>query len=149
MARSTHEIIAELNAFQPDDFAEHWLSEGWERLYDVCDELINAENPEQGSDTLFALFERLEGKDLGSPGPIVHALEKLPNYGSKLVSEVQRKPTTYTVRMLNRILNSQLPPERRQFLLGLLTATLSHPSASEATQTEAQNFIEYQRSKTV
>lgn len=145
MAKQTREIVAELDAFQPDDFEDDWLGEGYHRLRAACAELLETPSPEQGADALFALFERLEGKDLGPPGPVVHTLEKLTDYQTKLVPVVQRKPTTYTVWMVNRVLNMSPSPEHRQFLLGLLQVVLSHPLASETTKADAQRFLEYQQ----
>ena len=147
MARSTQEIIAELNAFQPSDFEEDWLGEGWEHLYTVCAELADTLHPEHGAEALFALFERLEGKNLGSPGPIVQTLEKLADYQTDLIVAMQRQPTTYSVWMVNRVLNTPLTPELRRYWLDLLRAALSHPSASEATKADAERFIEYQNSQ--
>lgn len=149
MARLTQEVIAELDAFQPIDFEEHCLGKGWEHLYDVCEELTDTLHPEQGAEALFAMLERIEGKDLGSPGPIVHTLEKLANYQRGLIMAVQRKPTTYTVWMVNRVLNAPLTPELRLFWLELLRATLAHPLASTATKADAEGFIEYQEAKDV
>lgn len=147
MARSTQEVISELNAFQPGDFEADWLGEGWEHLYDVCAELSDTPYPEHGAETLFALFERLEGKDLGSPGPIVQTLEKLADYQTDLIEAMQRKPTTYTVWMVNRVLNTPLTLELRQYWLDLLRASLFHSSASEATKADAEGFIKYQNSR--
>lgn len=147
MPRQTQEIIADLDAFQPEDFEEDLLGEGYSHLHTVCAELRETPHPEQATDSLFALFERLEGKDLGLPGPVVHTLETLADHQTKLVLAVQRKPTTYTVWMLNRVLNAPLPPSRREFFLNLLQATLSHPLASTATKADADHFIEHQQSR--
>ena len=149
MTRSIREVIAELDAFQPANFEEDILEEGFDHLYDVCAELADTLHPEYGAEALFALLERIEGKDLGSPGPAVQALEKLADYQAGLIGSMQRKPTTYTVWMVNRVLNTPLTPELRQYWLGLLQATLSHVSASEETKAEAERFIEYQNSQVV
>ena len=149
MAKQIQEVMADLDAFQPEDFEEDCLGEGYSRLHTVCAELMETPHPEQAADSLFALFERLEGRDLGLPGPVVHTLEELADYQTKLILAVQRKPTTYTVWMLNRVLNAPLPPERREFLLDLFQATLSHPLASTATKADVGGFIEYQQSRAV
>ncbi|WP_242499325.1 hypothetical protein [Flavobacterium sp. 140616W15] len=58
-------------------------------------------------DTLFSILESNPGEDFGMPGQIVHFLESFykNGYEEKLLGSLQRKPTSHTVWMLNRIIN--------------------------------------------
>ena len=95
------------------------------------------------ADDMFELMERLDGVDLGSPGPLVHALESTgAAYEPGLEASVRRKPSPLSVWMVNRILNTDRPDRRHWF--DLLTLALAHPLASEATQTDARNFLAQQ-----
>jgi hypothetical protein len=98
---------------------------------------------------MFAVMERLPGADMGSPGPLVHTLEKLGGYEKELVLSVARCPTTLSVWMVNRILNSDLTPADRRKYLALLEQAFVHPKATEGVRHDARRFIDYQNGKTV
>jgi len=83
--------------------------------------------------------------DLGSPGPLVHTLERMRgHYESELVESVRRRPTPLAVWMVNRVLNATRAPEQRQIYLDLLRIVAEHPTASDKAQEEARRFIEHQ-----
>lgn len=133
------QIVSELRLFEPNDFLDY-VPEKLDRLIDA---LMESPNPELGIPELFALMERLPDCDLGSPGPIVHALERM-NYADELEASIQRSPTPLTIWMVNRMLNTELSAERRQHLLDLLVSVETHPQANEAARSEARDFIEFQ-----
>ncbi len=58
-------------------------------------------------DTLFSILESNPDEDFGMPGQIVHFLESFykNGYEEKLLESLQRKPTSHTVWMLNRVIN--------------------------------------------
>ena len=61
-------------------------------------------------------MERLDGVELGTPGPLVHTLETLRGgYEMLLAESVRRKPTLLSVWMVNRILNVN-PPDAESWL---------------------------------
>ena len=83
--------------------------------------------------------------DLGSPGPLVHTLERMRgHYERELVESIKRRPTPRAIWMVNRILNGTRVPEQRQFYMDLLRFAAEHPSAPEVARYEAQHFIQYQ-----
>ena len=136
------QIVSELRLFEPKDFLDYVP----QKLDQLIDALMESPNPELGIPELFALMERLPDSDLGSPGPIVHALERM-NYADELEATIQRNPTPLTIWMVNRILNSELSAERRQHLLDLLVSVETHPQANEAARAEERDFIEFQSSQ--
>ena len=88
-------------------------------------------------------MERLDGVDLGTPGPLVHTLEAWRgSYEPLLAESVRRKPTPLSVWMVNRILNAQ-PPDAESWL-ALLWSVADLPAASAATKAQAEQFIKYQ-----
>lgn len=93
----------------------------------------------------FYFVERNEAADLGVPGPLVHFLEQFyPAYVDDLCASVERKPTTYTVWMLNRILNTSLRTVDRNRLLKVLKAATQHSSASPVAREQAVDFLRLQ-----
>lgn len=81
------------------------------RLDSLCEDIIKINK--EGLDTsiliesLFKILENNSEYDFGMPGEIVHALETYYKKGleQELLKSLDRKPTFYTVWMLNRILN--------------------------------------------
>jgi hypothetical protein len=92
---------------------------------------------------MFDLIERLDDVDLGSPGPLVHALESTGTaYERSLEASLRRKPAPLSVWMVNRILNTDRA-DRRSWL-DLLAMAAAHPLASKATRADVQDFLAFQ-----
>jgi hypothetical protein len=146
MGRSLTEIAADLDSLTPHDFDPMNVeSDGDDRLRAVCKELAERDDAAQWAPLLYSLMERLDEVDLGSPGPIVHALETWDNYGQLLAESLHRKPTPLTVWMANRVLNLD-PPDALRWL-DLLRSAQTHPAASSAARAEARDFLEYQAAR--
>ena len=97
---------------------------------------------------MFSVMERLPDADLGSPGPLVHTMERWRGgYENELVNSVRRCPSMLSVWMVNRILNSDLPDNTRRTYVSPLHYAATHPSASEDVRESAREFIEFQTRK--
>src|ERR1700722_19323310 len=107
MTRSVAEIAADFDSLTARDFDYAVVGAGgWQRLDELCDEMRAVNDPAACAPQLFRTMERLDGVDLGTPGPLVHTLESWPGRYEKLLAEsVRRKPTPLSVWMVNRILN--------------------------------------------
>ena len=108
---------------------------------------VNAiENPTEVFHQAFRFFEAHAGADLGVPGPLVHFLERFyPQYIDELCASVARKPTTYTVWMLNRVLNVELPQPTRERLVALLRTVAANSVTEPDVRQQAERFLERQR----
>src|SRR5262249_52161463 len=83
---------------------------GWERLDELCDEMRAVDHPAACAPVMFRTMERLDGVELGNPGPLVHALETWRGSSEKLLAQsVRRKPTPPWGWMVNRRLKARLP----------------------------------------
>lgn len=149
MARSFEQIVAGLAALKAEDFDYHKPGfDGNERLHELTKELMALPQPERGIRALFDVMERMPDADLGSPGPLVHTLERMRGrHESELVESIKRLPTPTAVWMVNRILNATHDREEREFYMDLLRFAAEHPTAPESAKHEAQHFIEYQTRK--
>jgi len=145
MARTLNEIAADLDSLAVRDF-DLWNEDanGMERLNDLTEELYQLNLPEPAANLMLRFMERLNGSDIGSPGPLVHTLEKLAGYERQLFESVERKPTPVNVWMISRILNVTAEVEKRKPLIALLRQVMSHPLASEETRKDAEDFLKYQ-----
>jgi hypothetical protein len=92
--------------------------------------------------TVFAYFETHNTADLGSPGPLIHYLERsFPEYVEALISSIIRRPVSYTLWMANRILNAHIEESMRAQLLQALECSRKHPLATEDERLQAIEFI--------
>src|SRR5262245_61508811 len=144
MPRMVTEIAADLDALAARDFDySNTGARGWERLDELCDELREVNDPAVCAPVIFRTMERLEGVNLGTPGPLVHTLETWRGRYERLLAEsVKRRPTVLSVWMVNRILNVR--PLDGELWLALLRNVAHDPAASDKTKAEAKRFIEYQ-----
>lgn len=110
----------------------------------MTDAVMSAAAPENAIPELFGVMERLPDADLGSPGPLVHTLERLHGYRDELVRSVRRQPSLLSVWMVNRILNANLSEDARRSYMTLLNEAHRHPNASESVREVARGFIEFQ-----
>jgi hypothetical protein len=143
------EIITGLRSLQAADFDWNDVdASGWERLAELTDALMSVDNPEKFIPELFSVMERLPDSDLGSPGPLVHTLERLHGYENELVRSITRCPSVLSVWMVNRILNADLPDDVRRSYMVVLEKAATHPSALQSVREDARDFIEFQMRKT-
>ena len=152
MTRSLDEIRRDFDVLSAKDFnPENPGAEGIQRLSSLTGELIALDVPSESAELLLRFIERsssFEGIDprfdLGTPGPLVHTLERLQNYREHLVSSVQRQPTPLTVWMVNRVINGAEDQDQRELWLVLLRKCQSHPRSSSATREEVEEFLRFQ-----
>ena len=145
MPLTADQMIAALHAFEADEeFDENQF-----RLYPVTDGFDELPDRERVVPAMFALMERFPDAYLGSPGPLVHSIESLGvgRYESLLVESVRRQPVELNVWMVNRILNTELRPERRRELLDLMRSVPGHPKVTPRIAELARGFLEHQATR--
>lgn len=135
-----NDIIAALNTFEPG----HDDTDNLCRLYEIFSDFRSLPQRGRAMPAMFFLLERFPDAEFGVPGPLVHELEAIPDYLPLLRDSVRRQPTSYTVWMINRLLNTTLPGEQRESWLSELRAALDHPLASEQTRKAAERYLIYQ-----
>src|SRR5205814_10377679 len=78
MPRTFEQIIEGLAALNAEDFDYHTPGfDGHEQLHELTEELMALPQPERAIRALFDVMERMPDADLGSPGPLVHTLERM------------------------------------------------------------------------
>jgi hypothetical protein len=144
MNRSVAEIASDLDALTSHDFDyANPGARGWERLDELCDEMRAVNDPATFAPVMFRAMERMDGVELGTPGPLVHTLETWRGGYEKLLAEsIRRKPTPLSVWMVSRILNAR--PSDAEAWMALLRNVVDNPAASAEAKAEAAGFIEFQ-----
>jgi hypothetical protein len=142
MHSTTNEMIAALDAFEPDT----GYDENQFRLYPIIEKFATFPDKERVIPAMFSLMERFPDTYLGTPGPLVHSIESLgiEKYETLLVESVHRRPTELNTWMVNRILNTKLDASHRERLLELLRIVLRHPKAPVRVANSARHFLEFQ-----
>ncbi len=144
MENNLNRFCESLNLLDPDKHTDNLVT----LLYEITD--LVEEEPDISScyETIFRFIENCKDADIGSPGPLVHLIEKhYPDYVSELLASIKTKPTNSSIHMLNRILNSELTAEDRKEYLSLLKFASQNKAASEIAREEANEFYEHQLSK--
>lgn len=118
------------------------------QLYNLTDMIDNEKDISQTYESIFYFIENNPDADIGSPGPLIHLIEKFyPEYLPRLIQSLKTKPTNNTVYLLNRILNSSLPIEKREEYLLILVNVVNNKSIDQLVRDEAKEFYEYQTNK--
>jgi hypothetical protein len=136
MIESLESFAERLNAMDPDDDA-------FVLRVDDLVEKTNLRLLESIYPIVFRFFEAHPESYCGMPGTLVHVIEDYyPNYVDELIDSVSRAPSTNTVLMVNRILNSQIDSKLRHRLLQCLKDVTMQSNVSTLVQDEARSFWE-------
>jgi hypothetical protein len=123
--------IAESKDFAAESYA---LSERWISL-DVGVEAV---------EPIFRFMEAHPNIDFGSPGPLVHFVERFfgSGYEEKLLDSLARKPTQHTVWMMNRLINGVDKAGLRHRYIVVLRRARLHPDADWDARKQIDHFLE-------
>jgi hypothetical protein len=143
MPRTFDQLLSDFAALKPGDFDDEFA--GLDKLRALTDELMTLPQPQRAIPALFAVMERMPDTEMGTPGPLVHALERMRGlYEHELIESVKRQPANLSVWMVNRILNGTRDSRQRQVYLDLLRIAAEHPTAPESVRHGAEHFIQHQ-----
>ena len=140
-------IIRQLSEFTPfgDDDLEN---DNVHYLYDLLEPLNGSIQSERAIEPIFYLIEKYPHADLGTPGPLVHFLEKLVGkYEQPLYRSLERRPTPLAVWMLNRIINAEKDSNQKNRLMDIMAGLLSNAQIDSVTEEWVQEFLEFQNKR--
>ena len=109
-------------------------------MMDCMEEIEENYNQLDSVQPLLRLMERHPLTDFGSPGPIVHFVERFykKGYEEELLLSLKRMPTLHTVWMLNRIINGT---DQAEVYLELLKEISENASYNKEIREEALHFL--------
>jgi hypothetical protein len=138
---TTDQIIAIFHNFVPFEETDP-ENDNVSFFYEITDLLVANDDGEKAIAPIFQMIEKYPHADFGSPGPLVHTLESfIGKYEPYLYESLQRKPTSLTVWMLNRIINGAKEPGRKRHLITRLTALLGSPGIDDEIRRDVQHFL--------
>ena len=108
-------------------------------MMDCMEEIEEKYNQLDSVQPLLRLMERHPLTDFGSPGPIVHFVERFykKGYEEELLLSLKRMPTLHTVWMLNRLINGT---DQAEVYLELLKEISENASCDKEIREEALHF---------
>jgi hypothetical protein len=136
------DLETRIRRLRSEDFEE---GDGMSELRTIVEELESEPDPRWAVGVLFDALERLDGADLGAPGPIVHFLEAVGGYEEELRRSLNRKPTSYALWMVNRILNGTHGAPRESWLEEMRKVSMRHDIKTELAD-EAKDYLSFQAS---
>ena len=109
-------------------------------MMDCMEEIEENYNQLDSVQPLLRLMERHPLTDFGSPGPIVHFVERFykKGYEEELLLSLKRMPTLHTVWMLNRLINGT---DQAEAYLELLKEISENASYNKEIREEALHFL--------
>ena len=109
-------------------------------MMDCMEEIEENYNQLDSVQPLLRLMERHPLIDFGSPGPIVHFVERFykKGYEEELLLSLKRMPTLHTVWMLNRLINGT---DQAEVYLELLKEISENASYNKEIREEALHFL--------
>ena len=109
-------------------------------MMDCMEEIEENYNQLDSVQPLLRLMERHPLTDFGSPGPIVHFVERFyqKGYEEELLLSLKRMPTLHTVWMLNRLINGT---DQAEVYLELLKEISENTSYDKEIREEALHFL--------
>ena len=112
-------------------------------MMDCMEEIEENYNQLDSVQPLLRLMERHPLTDFGSPGPIVHFVERFykKGYEEELLLSLKRMPTLHTVWMLNRLINGT---DQAEVYLELLKEISENTSYDKEIREEALHFLSIQ-----
>ena len=127
-------IIQKMEAgMQDNEDFETVMMDCMEEIEEKCNQLDSVQ-------PLLRLMERHPLTDFGSPGSIVHFVERFykKGYEEELLLSLKRMPTLHTVWMLNRLINGT---DQAEVYLDLLKEISENASYDKEIREEALHFL--------
>ncbi|WP_342644773.1 hypothetical protein [Mucilaginibacter sp. CSA2-8R] len=144
MNRSTSTLIKIINNFKPFN-EDNSVDDHESFFYDITDELYANADGKIAISAVIKLIERYPNADFGSPGPLVHWLEKYPHqYESILYDSIKKCPVPLTIWMLNRIINAERDNLHYAILINLLTEVSEKEHVHQSAKDMAVQCLAYQ-----
>jgi hypothetical protein len=135
------QVLAALEAFAPSGDEDEDVA----RLGRITDQLTNTEQIVAATPAMLRVFERYPGALLGSPGPLVHCIERagLETFLPMLLESFRSHPNRMTLWMLERCLRSEPSTQSRFSILQALREVRGAPHGGDLHDDIDEDLAEY------
>ncbi|MDP1919470.1 MAG: folylpolyglutamate synthase/dihydrofolate synthase family protein [Myxococcales bacterium] len=136
-------LLTALDEFTPGDDPDATMS----ALGHVLDRGRPGLDPARFRTAVFALLERFPDAEFGTPGALIHEVERRGGFEDELQASLSRQPTFLTVSMVNRLMNLTDEPSRLSRWASVLEAVTTHLNAPDWVQKAASRYLAHQRAR--
>lgn len=134
--RTSQDIIADINQFEPED--GNWL-----RLERLLNELWESGDQEHFTNELLRVFEKFPDEDgAGVFWSIIHGVENFDAYEGQLIDSLNRQPSEMGLIMLRRIKNTGAKTVNGIEINKIVTDLLSNERTTPTLRQEIISFLE-------
>ena len=121
------------------------IAEDFLETEEALSQIIQTEDSAELIKQILNFMEANPDIDYGMPGPLVHYMERyfLKGYEELLYESVSKSPTSHTLWMLNRIMNSPKLPDRDKYI-ELLKSVSKKENIPQNVREEARSYYEFQ-----
>jgi hypothetical protein len=94
-------------------------------------------------DPILKFMETHPAIDYGSPGALVHFIERfwMKGYEERLVASLNRRPTEHTTWLLNRVINGVKDSQVRDGYITIMRDIASNPAIEDEARALASDFF--------
>lgn len=128
-------IIKKIERFIPQN-------DGWYELEEALEELYNSNNPELGLNAMLSIYERYPDEDNDILWGMLHGIEEIKDYETKIIESIKRKPSFFGVLIINRMLNDGVTTIDNIKLIDILNKVIDNPSSTDYIKQKAIRFLE-------
>lgn len=136
-------LLAALDAFTPGDDPDETMR----ALSQTVSRGRPGLDPVRFRRAVFALLERFPDAEFGTPGALVHEVERRSGFEADLEASLARQPTFLTVSMVNRLMNLTEAPAALLRWSTVLDGVTAHLRAPDWVQKAARRYLEHQRAR--
>lgn len=136
-------LLAALDEFTPGDDPDATMS----ALGHVLERGRPGLDPARFRKAVFALLERFPDAEFGTPGALIHEVERRGGFEDELQASVSRQPTFLTVSMVNRLMNLTDEQSRLAGWATVLEGATTHQKAPDWVQKAASRYLAHQRAR--
>jgi hypothetical protein len=139
------ETIAALDNFVP--IGEEHVDVA--RLDEIVDRLVDTEQIKEAIPAMLRVFERFPHTVLGSPGPLVHCVERagIETFLPMVLESFKRHPNRMTLWMIDRCLWTGVPTPLQLSILSTLREVRRAPHAVDLHDEIDERLEEYGKSR--
>jgi len=110
---------------------------------ELVDQLLLSDHPSEAVPEILRCMEDHPAADYGSPGPLVHFVERFykKGYEAELVASIQRRATPHTLWMLNRVINGTQEPNEKAGFIKVMLDVEQNRELGEDTKRAVRQFL--------
>jgi dihydrofolate synthase / folylpolyglutamate synthase len=143
LAQRFERLLAALDEFAPGEDSDETMR----TLCNVVGCGVPGFEPPRFRRAVFSLLERFPDAEFGTPGALIHEVERHVGFEHDLQASLSRQPTFLTVSMVNRLMNLTFDSAQIDKWGVVLQGVVTHQRAPDWVQKAARRYLDHQRTR--